>query len=220
MTIEENLKNVKDRIKDSALKVNRDPEGIKLIAVTKIFDVDTIKEAFNLGITSIGETKVQETKEKQDKLGDIAKKIEWHMIGFLQSNKAKRTAEIFDYIHSIDRMKVARKVSEGCLQLNKKIPILVQVNLSGITHGIKPEETVDFVNELRNLKGLDFQGLMTIAPLVEDPEKTRPYFRRLKELALKAGVKHLSMGMSNDFVVAIEEGATMVRIGTAIFGSR
>jgi len=220
MSIQENLKKVKERIRNSALKVNRNPEEIKLIAVTKTFGADTIKEALNLGITTIGETKVQETKEKQDKLGYIAKKIEWHMIGFLQSNKAKKAAEIFDYIHSIDRMKVARRVSEGCLQLNKKMPVLVQVKISGITHGIKPKETVNFVNELRNLKGLDVQGLMTIAPLVEDPEKTRPYFRRLKELALKAGVKHLSMGMSNDFVVAIEEGATMVRIGTAIFGSR
>jgi len=219
MSIQENLKKVKERIRNSALKVNRNPEEIRLIAVTKTFDVDTIKEALNLGIKSIGETKVQEAKKKQDELGDIAKKIEWHMIGFLQSNKAKDAAEIFDYIHSIDRIKVARKVSEGCLQLNKKIPILIQVNLSGITHGIKPEETLNFVNELRNLKGLDVQGLMTIAPLVK-PEKTRPYFHRLKELASKTGVKHLSMGMSNDFEVAVEEGASMVRIGTAIFGSR
>ena len=220
MNIQDNLKNVKDRIKNSALKVNRNPEEIKLIAVTKTFDVDTIKKAFNLGITSIGETKVQETKEKQKKLGDIAKKIEWHMIGFLQSNKAKDAAEIFDYIHSIDRMKVARKVSERCLQLNKKMPILIQVNISGITHGVKPEETVNFVNELRNLKGIEVQGLMTIAPLVDDPEEIRPHFRRLKELASTVGVKHLSMGMSNDFHIAIEEGATMVRVGSAIFGSR
>jgi len=219
MTIQENLKNVKDKIKNSALKVKRDSKEIKLIAVTKGFDVSTIKKAVELKLTSLGETKVQETREKQDELGDLAKKIEWHMIGYLQSNKAKKAAEIFDFIHSIDRMKVARKVSERCLQLKKKMPILVQVNLSGITHGVKPEETVNFVNEIRNLKGVEVQGLMTIAPLV-DPEKTRPYFRRLKELASDAGLKHLSMGMSNDFEVAIEEGATIVRIGTAIFGER
>jgi len=141
------------------------------------------------------------------------------MIGNLQSNKAKDAVEVFDYIHSIDRMKIARKVSECCLQLNKKIPVLVQVNVSGITHGIKPEETVDFVNEIKKLEGIQVEGLMTIAPLVE-PEKTRPYFKKLKELALTTGLKHLSMGMSNDFEVAIEEGATMVRIGAAIFGSR
>lgn len=219
MTIQDNLKNVKDRIKNSALKVNRDPEEIKLIAVTKTFDVDTIKKAFSLGTKAIGETKVQEAKEKQDKLGDIAKKIEWHMIGYLQSNKAKDAAEVFDYIHSTDRMKIARKVSERCLQLNKKMSILVQVNLSGLTYGVKPKKTVDFVNEIRNLKGVEVEGLMTIAPLVE-PEKTRPYFHKLKELASTAKVKHLSMGMSNDFQIAIEEGATMLRIGTAIFGSR
>jgi uncharacterized pyridoxal phosphate-containing UPF0001 family protein len=116
-------------------------------------------------------------------------------------------------------MKIARRVSEACLQLNKKIPILIQVDLSGITHGVKPEETIDFVNEIRKMKGIDVQGLMTIAPLVK-PGKTRPYFQKLKKLASTANVKHLSMGMTNDFHIAIEEGATMVRIGTAIFGSR
>jgi len=216
MTIQDNLKKVKDRIKSSALKVNRTPEEIKLIAVTKTFPVDVIKEAINLGVGSIGETKVQEAKKKFEEIG---KKIEWHMIGNLQSNKAKDAVEIFDYIHSVDRMKVARKVSECCLQLNKKMSVLVQVNVSGITHGIKPEETVDFVNEIKKLEGIQVEGLMTIAPLVE-PEKTRLYFRKLKELALTTGLKHLSMGMSNDFEVAIEEGATMVRIGTSIFSKR
>ena len=218
-TIEENLKNVKERIRESALKINRNPDEIKLIAVTKTFPVDVISEIIKLGVKSIGETKVQEAKEKQEKLGDVTKKIEWHMIGNLQSNKAKDAAEVFDCIHSIDRMKIARKVSESCLQLNKKMPVLVQVNVSGITHGIKPEGTVDFVNEIKKLDGIKVEGLMTIAPLVE-PEKTRPYFRKLKELALITGLKHLSMGMSNDFEVAIEEGATMVRIGTSIFGKR
>ncbi|MDI6826447.1 MAG: YggS family pyridoxal phosphate-dependent enzyme [Candidatus Aenigmarchaeota archaeon] len=198
MTIQENLKNVKERIRKSALKVNRNPEEIKLIAVTKTFDVDIIKKAFSLGITSIGETKVQEAREKQEKLGDISRKIEWHMIGNLQSNKAKDAAEIFDCIHSIDRIKIARKVSESCLRLNKKMPVLVQVNVSGITHGIKPEEAVDFIDEIKKLDGIQVKGLMTIAPLVE-PEKTRPYFRKLRELAMAARLKQLSMGMSNDF---------------------
>jgi len=218
-SIEQNLKNVKERVRKSALKVNRNPDEIKLIAVTKNFPVDVISQGINLGIKSIGETKVQEAREKQEKLGDVAKKIEWHMIGNLQSNKTKDAAEIFDFIHSIDRMKIARKISESCLQLNKKMSVLVQVNTSGITNGIKPEETVDFVNKIRKLEGIKVEGLMTIAPLVER-ERTRPYFRKLKELALNLGLKHLSMGMSNDFEVAIEEGATMIRIGTAIFGKR
>ncbi|MCX6822150.1 MAG: YggS family pyridoxal phosphate-dependent enzyme [Candidatus Aenigmarchaeota archaeon] len=218
-SIEQNLKNVKERIRKSALKVNRNPDEIKLIAVTKTFPVDVISQGIKLGIKSIGETKVQEAIEKKEKLGDVAKKVEWHMIGNVQSNKAKDAAEIFDFIHSIDRMKIARKISESCLQLNKKISVLVQVNTSGITNGIKPEETVDFVNEIKKLEGIKIEGLMTIAPLVER-ERTRPYFRKLKELALNLGLKHLSMGMSNDFEVAIEEGATMIRIGTAIFGKR
>jgi len=219
ISIEQNLKNVKERIRKSALKGNRNPDEIKLIAVTKTFPVDVISQGIKLGIKSIGETKIQEAKEKQEKLDYIAKKVEWHMIGNVQSNKAKDAAEIFDFIHSIDRMKIARKLSESCLQLNKKMSVLVQVNTSGITNGIKPEETVDFVNKIRKLEGIKVEGLMTIAPLVER-EKTRPYFRKLKELALNLGLKHLSMGMSNDFEVAIEEGATMVRIGTAIFGKR
>ena len=218
-SIEQNLKNVKERVRKSALKVNRNPDEIKLIAVTKTFPVDVISQGINLGVKSIGETKVQEAREKYEKLGDVAKKIEWHMIGNLQSNKTKDAAEIFDFIHSIDRMKIARKISESCLQLNKKMSVLVQVNTSGITNGIKPEETVDFVNKIRKLEGIKVEGLMTIAPLVER-ERTRPYFRKLKELALNLGLKHLSMGMSNDFEVAIEEGATMIRIGTAIFGKR
>jgi pyridoxal phosphate enzyme (YggS family) len=217
--IGKNLEDVLQRIKTAAERAHRDFNDITLVAVTKGFDTSVVQEAIELGIKNIGETKVQETLKKQKELGEFSNKIKWHMIGYLQSNKAKKAAEIFDCIHSIDRMKIARKVSERCLQLNKKMPVLVQVNLSGITHGIKPEETVDFINELRNLNGIEVQGLMTIAPFVE-PEKTRPYFRRLKELAFEARVKHLSMGMSNDFEIAIEEGATIVRIGTAIFGKR
>ena len=214
--IEQNLKNVKERIRNSALKVNRNPNKIKLVAVTKTFPVDVIDNLINLGISSVGETKVQEAKKKFEKIG---KKVEWHMVGHIQSNKAKDAVKIFDIIHSIDRIKIARKVSEKCLELNKKMPVLVQVNLTGDKFGVKPEETVEFVNKTKKLEGIKVEGLMTIAPYVE-PEETRPYFRRMKELALICKLKHLSMGMSNDFQVAIQEGATMVRIGTAIFGQR
>jgi hypothetical protein len=215
-SIEPNLRDVKERIKSAALRVDRFPEEVKLIAVTKDFDVSVIKEAIKLGVTSIGETRVQEAMKKFEEIG---KKVEWHMIGHLQSNKAKKAVEIFDFIHSVDRLKIARKVSEKCLQMNKVMPVLVQVNLSGKTYGVKPEETIEFVNEIKGFGGIRVEGLMTIAPFVE-PEKTRPYFRKLRELALASGLKHLSMGMSNDFEVAVEEGATMVRIGTAIFGKR
>jgi hypothetical protein len=141
------------------------------------------------------------------------------MIGHLQSNKTKDAVEIFDVIHSIDSIKVAKKVSDKCLESNKKMSVLVQVNLTGDKFGVEPEKTYEFVNEIKKFEGIKVEGLMTIAPYVK-PENTRPYFKKLKELALICNLKHLSMGMSNDFEVAIEEGATMVRIGTAIFGER
>jgi len=216
VTIEQNLKDVKERITKSALRVYRHPEDIKLIAITKTFPVDVINKTIDLGVNSIGETKVQEAKKKFEQIG---KKVEWHMVGHLQSNKAKDAAKIFDIIHSIDRMKIAKKVSDECLKLNKKMPVLVEVNLTKNKFGVKPEETIEFVNKIKRLEGIEVEGLMTIAPFVK-PEKTRPYFKNLKELALKCNLKELSMGMSNDFQVAIEEGATMVRIGTAIFGER
>jgi len=216
ININRNLKNIKERIRKSALKVNRNPDEIKLIAVTKTFPVDVINEVINLGINTIGETKVQEAKKKFEKIG---KKVEWHMIGHLQGNKVKDAVEIFDVIHSIDRIKITKKISDRCLKLNKKMPVLVQINLTGDKFGIKSDEAIEFINEIKKLDGIKVEGLMTIAPYVE-PEETRPYFRKLKELALSTGLKHLSMGMSNDFEVAIEEGATMIRIGTAIFGKR
>ena len=216
MTIEQNLKDVKERITKSALRVYRHPEDIKLVAVTKTFPVDVINKAIGLGINSIGETKVQEAKKKFEQIG---RKVEWHMVGHLQSNKAKDAVEIFDIIHSIDSMKIAKKVGYKCLELNKRMPVLVQVNLTEDKFGIKPEETVEFVKQIKKLEGIKVEGLMTIAPYVE-PEETRPYFQKMKELASVCKLKHLSMGMSNDFEIAIEEGATMVRIGTAIFGQR
>lgn len=216
MAIEQNLKYVNERIRESALKVRRNPDEVKLIAVTKTFSIDVINKAIDLGVYSIGETKIQEARKKFEEIG---RKVEWHLIGHLQSNKAKDAVEIFDIIHTIDSIKIAKKVSDKCLELNKKMPVLVQVNLTGDKFGVKPEKIYEFVNEIKNFDGIKVEGLMTIAPYVK-PEDTRSYFKRLKELALTCNLKHLSMGMSNDFQVAIEEGATMVRIGTAIFGER
>jgi pyridoxal phosphate enzyme (YggS family) len=220
INIEENLQDVLYRIKMAAEKVHRDFDNVTLVAVTKSFDVPIIKEAIKFGIKDIGETKVQEAEKKQKELGKLSKKVKWHMIGHIQNNKAKDVAKIFDYVHSIDDMKVAKKISETCVRIKKEIPVLVQVNTSGLTYGVKPEKTVEFVNELRKLNGIQVRGLMTIAPFCADKEETRPYFRQLKELAEKCFLKELSIGMSNDFEVAIQEGATMVRIGTAIFGER
>jgi hypothetical protein len=217
--IEKNLQDVNHRIKIAAENVNRNYNDITLIAVTKTFDPSLIKEVIRLGIKNVGETKVQESKRKQKELGELSNKIKWHMIGHLQSNKAKDAIEIFDVIHSIDRLKIAKKISDKCIELKKIMPILVQINLTDDKFGIKPEETLKFINEVKKFDGIKVEGLMTIAPYV-GPEKTRPYFKKLKELALICKLKHLSMGMSNDFEVAIEEGSTMVRVGTAIFGER
>ena len=217
--IEKNLEKVRRRIKIAAEIVNRNPDSIKLVAVTKGFDSSVVREAMRLEIKRIGESRVQEAKKKIEELGQLSRRVEWHMIGHLQSNKAKDAVKIFDFIHSVDRLKIAKKLSEKCLELNKIMPVLIQVNLSGKTYGVKPEELKNFYEEVKEFKGIRVEGLMTIAPLIE-PEKTRPYFKKLKELAEELKLKHLSMGMSNDFEVAIQEGATMVRIGTAIFGKR
>jgi hypothetical protein len=217
--IEKNLQNVNERIKIAANKSDRNYDDITLIAVTKTFDSSLIKEIIRLGIKNVGETKVQETERKQKELSELSNKVKWHMIGHLQSNKVKDAVEIFDMIHSIDTIKIAKKVSDRCIELKKVMPILIQVNLTNDKFGIEPEETLKFVNEIKKLDRIRIEGLMTIAPYVK-PEETRLYFRKLKELALICNLKHLSMGMSNDFEVAIEEGATMVRVGTAIFGER
>ncbi len=217
--IEKNLEKVRRRIKIAAEIVNRNPDSIKLVAVTKGFDSSVVREAMRLEIKRIGESRVQEAKKKIEELGQLSRRVEWHMIGHLQSNKAKDAVKIFDFIHSVDRLKIAKKLSKKCLELNKIMPVLIQVNLSGKTYGVKPEELKNFYEEVKEFKGIRVEGLMTIAPLIE-PEKTRPYFKKLKELAEELKLKHLSMGMSNDFEVAIQEGATMVRIGTAIFGKR
>ena len=217
--IKKNLENIKQRIRTAAKSVNRNPDEIKLVAVTKGFNSSVVRKAIMLGLKRIGESRVQEAKKKIEDLGKLSKKVEWHMIGHLQSNKVKDAARIFDFIHSLDRLKIARKLSEKCLELNKIMPVLIQVNLSGKTYGAKPEDLKDFYEEIKDFNGIRVEGLMTIAPFIKS-EKTRPYFKKLKELAEELKLKHLSMGMSNDFEVAIQEGATMVRIGTAIFGKR
>jgi hypothetical protein len=216
MGVKENLQSVRERITRAATSVNRDPESIKLVAVTKTVELPLIKKAIQLGVKAIGETRVQEAEEKYGKLGKV---VEWHMIGHLQSNKAKRAVKLFDMIQSIDSEKIAKKVSNHALAVGKRMPVLVQVNTSRekTKFGVKPEEAIDFVQRIKGLEGIEVQGLMTIAPLVSNPEDARPCFRELKELNRKLGLEYLSMGMTNDFEVAIQEGANMVRIGTAIF---
>ena len=224
-TIKNNLEIVNEKMKKAALKVNRKPEEIKLVAVTKTATAEQIKEAINAGVKIIGENRVQDAKEKYQIL---TADIEWHLIGHLQTNKTKYAVEIFNCIHSVDSIKLAQEIDRRSKQFGKKIDVLVEVNVSGeeTKYGIKPEELEPFLKEISEFPEIRVRGLMTIAPIVEDKEEVRPYFRKLRELSEEIKSKNignvkmdwLSMGMTEDFEIAIEEGANMVRIGRGIFG--
>jgi pyridoxal phosphate enzyme (YggS family) len=224
-TIKNNLEIINEKIKKVALKVNRNPEEIKLVAVTKTATIEQIKEAISAGVKIIGENKVQEAKEKYQIL---SADIEWHLVGHLQTNKVKYAIEIFDCIHSVDSIKLAKEIDKRSLQFGMITNVLVEVNVSGeeTKYGIKPEEVKPFLKEISEFSRIRVRGLMTIAPITEDKEEVRPYFRKLRELFEKIKSKniknvkmdYLSMGMTEDFEVAIEESANMIRIGRGIFG--
>ena len=224
-TIKNNLEIINEKIKKAALKVNRNPEEIKLVAVTKTATIEQIKEAINAGVKIIGENKVQEAKEKYQIL---TADTEWHLVGHLQTNKVKYAIEIFDCIQTVDSIKLAKEIDKRSLQFGKTTNVLVEVNVSGeeSKYGIKPEEVEPFLKEISEFYRIRVRGLMTIAPIEEDKEVVRPYFRKLRELSKEIKSKniknvkmdYLSMGMTDDFEVAIEEGANMVRIGRGIFG--
>lgn len=194
------------------------PSNVKLVAVTKTKTLEEIREAVEAGINCIGENKVQEAKQKFPFLPGVEK----HMIGHLQTNKVKLAVELFDLIQSVDSVKLAEEISKRCEAIDKVMPILVEVNIGNEEnkYGVKPENVPDFVNEISQFKNIDLQGLMCVAPFIQ-AEETRSYFRRVRELFDSLyNLRWLSMGMSNDYKVAIEEGSNMVRIGTAIFGQR
>jgi len=223
--IKNNLRIINEKIKKAALKANRNPEEIKLVAVTKTVSIERIKEAISAGVKIIGENKVHEAKEKYHIL---TADIKWHLVGHLQTNKAKYAIEIFDLIHSVDSIKLAKEIDSRSLQFGKITNVLVEVNVSAeeTKYGIKPEEVESFLREISQFPRIWVRGLMTIAPMVKDKEETRPYFRKLRELSKEIKSKniknikmdYLSMGMTEDFEIAIEEGANMVRVGRGIFG--
>lgn len=217
----ESLERIRREIAAAARRAGRDPEAVRLVAVTKTVGVERIREALALGLHDFGENRVQEALPKVQ----LFPRERWHFIGHLQTNKVKKVVGSFVLIHSLDRYSLAEALQQegekrGCL-----VPALVQVNVSGerSKHGLAPEELADFLAALRDFPRIKVEGLMTMAPYTEDPEETRPVFRRLKELQQEAEARgmalpHLSMGMSNDFTVAVEEGATIVRIGSSLFG--
>lgn len=229
--LSERISSVFKKITYAALRTGRNPEEIKLIAVTKSQSIDKIKEASQLGLRIFGENRVQEAKIKIEALKEFIAQwkmnIEWHMIGHLQSNKAKEAVRLFEIIHSVDSEKLAVIINKEAEKINKIQRILIQVKLSEelSKYGLSIEKIEDLIKLCTKLPNIKVEGLMTIPPYSENPEESRPYFRKLrqiKEILSQKGyhLNELSMGMSNDFEIAIEEGATMVRIGTALFGQR
>jgi len=223
-SIKENLLRVKERIEKVAQKAGRDPNEIKLVAVSKTVEVGRIKEAIGAGVSILGENYVQEA---QKKIEEIGRPVSWHFIGHLQSNKARYAVRLFDMIHSLDSISLAGELNRRAGQEDRVIHVLVEVNLSqeASKFGTDEEMVLNLSKRIQNLKHLTLEGLMTMPPYFNSPEMSRPYYialRTLKERMVKEGIpmKELSMGMSNDFEIAIEEGATYVRVGTAIFGPR
>jgi hypothetical protein len=227
-TIARNLTEVRRRIAAAAARAGRDPAAVGLVAVTKDVPLDAVAAAVASGVTDIGENRYQEARSKIAALA--GRPVRWHFIGHLQRNKVKYVVECFNIIHSLDSLELAVEIDRRAQATSGagRVPVLVEVNVGGeaTKFGVAPEGAVELVLRAAALPGLDVQGLMTIAPQAGDPEAARLHFRRLRLLAAAvpgAGgpvLRHLSMGMSDDFEVAVEEGATLVRVGRAIFGAR
>lgn len=225
--IKENINDVKDQIAQAAIKSGRQFEDITLVAVTKTLPVDIINAAMTFGITDIGENKVQEVMDKYD---HILNEPKWHLIGHLQTNKVKYIIDKVSLIHSVDSLKLAEEISKRCEKIEKVMDILIQINVAeeSTKFGIQRDEIFELVEQISLLPNVRIKGLMTIAPFVDDEAALRKYFSEMKDIfeTLKktmynrADMTYLSMGMTNDYEVAIEEGANMVRIGTGIFGAR
>ena len=225
----ERLEEVRARLAAAAARSNRSVDEITLVAVSKTHPVEAVREAIAAGLDNFGENRVQEAESKIPAVGRTAAR--WHLIGHLQSNKARRAVELFDCVHSLDSPDLARRLNRICDELDRReLPVLIQVDLGheATKTGIDEQNVGELVSVLRECSSLRLAGLMTLPPFLDEAEKVRPYFRRLRELRDDLKAKgafgdypgELSMGMTHDFEIAIEEGATMVRVGTAIFGAR
>lgn len=223
MSIAENFEVVKGKIAAACERAGRDPATVLILPVTKGHPAEAVEEAAALGLRVFGENKVQEAKAK---IPQCSSRLQWHMIGHLQSNKARDAVQLFSMIQSVDSLGLAEEVNKWAEKLGKRVPILLEVNTAGEASkfGFSPGDLP--VEEINRLPRLELQGLMTVAPYTPTPERVRPYFKKLRELQVEcsdrlgAPLPHLSMGMSGDYEVAVEEGATIVRIGTALFGPR
>lgn len=227
LDIERNLKNVQERIEKTAVKADRNPHEIQLIAVTKTVEPEVIEKAIEFGVTHIGENKVQELIRKYEIIGD---RVKWHMIGHLQKNKVKYVIDKVTLIHSLDSYDLAVEIDKRAKQVGRVMQCLLQVNVSGeeSKYGIDYGSVDELLQKLSLLQHIEIVGLMTMAPYTDEPEDVRGFFKNLNQLFVDIGERkipnikmhYLSMGMSNDFEVAIEEGASLVRIGSKIFGER
>ena len=225
MSIESNIASIRQRIGQACERVRRDPSEVSLMAVSKFHPAQAVCEAAEAGITLFGENRVQEGKLK---IPQCPSSLHWHLIGHLQSNKCRDAVHCFEMVQSVDSYALAEELNRMAEKQYKSLPVLLEVNIAGeaTKFGYKPEEVLNDLERLNTLSRLEIHGLMAIPPWAADPEKTRPMFRRLADLKkqcedqLGAPLPVLSMGMSDDFEVAIEEGSTLVRIGTAIFGAR
>ncbi|NOY52457.1 MAG: YggS family pyridoxal phosphate-dependent enzyme [Deltaproteobacteria bacterium] len=227
MSIVRNLEEIQTRIFRASRKVGCNPDSVTLVAVSKTVPVSRIEEAIAAGVEVLGENRVQEARQK---IASIGKKIPWHLIGHLQTNKASLAVSLFEMVQSVDSLRVAEALEREAGKREKRLPVLVQVNISGETSksGVAADEAPDLIEAVAGMPHLQLQGLMTIPPYSADPESGRPIYRRLRELRDRVNAEgligtpmtHLSMGMSHDFEVAVEEGATMVRVGTLLFGER
>ena len=227
--LRQRLERVHEQITEAALRVNRRPNDVTLMAVSKTHAAETIQQAIAAGVTDLGENRVQEADAKIPAVG--RKAARWHLIGHLQSNKARRAVELFDVIHSLDSVALARRLNRVCREVNREaLPVLIQVDLGqeATKSGVAESEVPEIIEAISQSERLRLTGLMTLPPFFDDPVQARPFFRRLREIRDELRAQgafgdqsgELSMGMTHDYPVAIEEGATIVRIGTAIFGTR
>ncbi len=225
--IEQNLAQVKERIENSAKRANRKPEDITLVCVTKTVGLSEIRQLASLGVTDIGENRVKDAISKHKSLNSLSAGLKWHMVGHIQTNKAAKCVKIFDIIHSLDSLRLANELERQAKAHSKRLNCFIEINAAAeaAKYGISPEDAPVFAKEVSSLQHIRIIGLMTMAPLADNREESRPYFKRLRVLRdelLKqeipnTDIRQLSMGMTQDFETAIEEGATFVRIGTALF---
>ena len=231
MSIAENIARVQEQIASAALRQSRDPQGVSLMAVTKTVSPDRIREAYDAGLRLFGENRIQEFADKAEPLAEL-KRSEWHMIGHLQGNKSRTAAELFHTVDSIDSLRLFERLNRAAKELGKRIAVLFEINIGGekAKAGVAPDsaELERMLAASPSCEFLEVRGLMTVPPYHDDPEQSRPFFREMRILRDRIARRNLprvlmttlSMGMSHDFEVAIEEGSTCVRVGTAIFGER